>query len=108
MVQKITLPNTVGGEKVQVLTPGAIATNTVVAATTSSTALPTGVGVGDIVRIAATQDCHINFGTSGVTATASHHLFTSGVEYLVVPSGATHLAAIRVAVDGTMSITLMV
>ncbi len=108
MVQKITLPSSVGGEKIQVLTPGAIATNTAVIVTTSSTALPTGAGVGDIIRVAATQDCHINFGNSGVTATAAHHLFTSGIEYFTVPALATHLAAIRVATDGTMSITLMV
>lgn len=72
-----------------------------VAATTARVALP----AGDVVRIASTTDCYIRFGDSSVEAAATDAVFPIGSEFLKVPSGATHMAFIRVTADGVISVT---
>lgn len=68
-------------------------------------ALPTGVVSKDCIRIASNTDCYIKLGESDVTATTSDTLFLAGVEYVTVASNQTHIAAIRVGVDGVLTVT---
>lgn len=100
--------HTVNGEAIEVLAIGTAAIPITVATATSSQALPSGAIDGDTLRVASTTDCYIRFGTSLVEAAATDAYFPAGVEYLKVPQGATHLAAIRLAADGVLSMHLMV
>lgn len=93
-------------QAIQVLELGVTSTDTVTN-TTANTALPTLAGVNDVVRISLNIDTYIAFGTSGVTATSSSHLFPVGVEYVTVPKGATHIAYLAVGIAGRISITHM-
>lgn len=70
----------------------------------SSVALPAGLSPGEVARIAATEHCYINFGTGAVTADTTSVLFPAGVEYIVVPAGVTHMAAIQVSGGGVVTI----
>ncbi len=72
-----------------------------VALTSSADAIPTGA---ELIRIGIEVDCYIRFGTSGVTVTTSNgHFFPKGVEILVVPEKATHMANIGLETgNGTM------
>ncbi len=101
------LPKDVNGTEVQSLSLASVSTIATVGVASASTALPTGATPGSVIRVACTVDCHIAFGASGVTAANTDHLFTPGVEVMVVPDSATHIAAIRVSADGTLSCTLM-
>lgn len=78
-----------------------------VTTTTANVALPAAVGRQDIVRIACTVDAYLVFGFgSAATATSSGVLFTPGVEYVRVPTGATHISAIRAgSSDGVLCVT---
>ena len=104
---KINLPKSQGGEGVQVLSFKGDPTKIAVATASANTALPTGTVGGDIVRVASTTDCYVVFASSAPTADSNDHLFPSGAEYITVPSGSTHLGAIRVAADGVLTISLM-
>ena len=90
---------------IQTLELGATTTKIAVAVASASVALPTGCSAGDVIRIACNTDCYFTFGTSSVAADSNDALFITGVEVLQVPRGATHVAAIRVTDDGTMTIT---
>jgi hypothetical protein len=72
--------------------------------TTARVALPGGLGEGELCRIAATADTYVQFGNSAVDATADSVLFPAGVEYVVVPSGSTHLAYLQVSAAGRIQI----
>jgi hypothetical protein len=64
---------------------------------TSTDVLPTGA---EIVRIGIDVDCYIKFGDASVTVTLSNgHYFPKGVEVLVVPEAATHMA--NLSADGS-------
>jgi len=58
-----------------------------------------------LVRIASATDAFIRFGVAGVVATSSNLFFPAGVEVLVMPKDATHVAIIRESVSGIASIT---
>lgn len=64
-----------------------------VGAASSADVIPSGA---KIIRVGIDTDCWIKFGTSGVTVTSTNgHYFPAGVEFFVVPDGATHLANIQ-------------
>lgn len=68
-----------------------------VGTSTSADAVPTGA---TLIRIGLDTACYIRFGTSGVTVTTSNgHYFPAGVEILVVPEDATHMA--NISADGS-------
>ena len=90
---------------IQTLELGPNVSKITVVVTTARVALPTGAASGDIVRIAANTDCYIAFGSSTIEASSLDSLFTQGVEIMQVPRGATHVAAIREAEDGILTIT---
>jgi len=71
----------------------------------SSVQLPTGVTAQTIVRVSSNTDCYIALGGSGVTATSSDPLFLAGVEYITIAPGQTHIAALRVGVNGVLTVT---
>ena len=105
MRQPLDMPSDLSADPIQVLSLNGTPKNLQASATTNSTTLPTNVSGGWVIRVASTEDCYINFGGSGVTATTSSYLFPKGVEYLKVPKGATHIAVVRVVVTGIVSIT---
>lgn len=79
------------------------------AAASDRVALPSGViGDDEILRLACNQHCYVTFGDSSVTASSSDVYFPAGVETVKVPTGATHIAAIRETDDGIMSITELI
>jgi hypothetical protein len=108
MARDANLPLDRNSVAVQILGPGNYVAGFACTAASARTALPTGTVEGDIVRIASSQDCYIKFGTVTVTATTSDILFLAGAEFLKVPYGATHVAAIRVGSDGVVQVTKMV
>ena len=93
---------------IPVLAPGTSARIASVTTSSNRVSLPGDAAAGDIVRVAVSQDCYIAFGDNTVTAAVTDVLMTSGaIEYMVVPDGATDIAAIRVSTDGTLCITEM-
>lgn len=90
-----TLPIDRNGREIQVLRGSGSRANLTAGATTSNVALPTGA---QIVFIRATDHVWINFGTAGVTASAANtsQLHPAGESVAIVPTGATHFAALRV------------
>ena len=78
-----------------------------VTTTSANVALNAAIGDGDVVRIACTIDAYLAWGFgSAATATSSNPLFTSGVEYMRVPDGATHISALRAgSADGVLCVT---
>jgi hypothetical protein len=74
----------------------------------ASFAIPT-LGASRLMRIATTEACHINFGTSGavtasVAGTSMPLLATSDL-HVIVPAGTTHFAVIRTTADGVVHLT---
>ena len=102
--QKTDLPQDQTGHPVQALS--FTGNPKVINFTTSSanTTLPTNVQGGWVIRAASTEDCYIAFGDAATTATVASFLFPKGVEYLKVPKGATHVAAVRVTTSGVLSV----
>ena len=78
--------------------------NAAVATASANAALPT---AGKVVEIASNTDCWIKFGTDGtVTVSSSTGMFfPKGVGVYAVDNTYTHLAFIRNADDGRISIT---
>jgi len=72
-----------------------------VQAGSSSLALP----AGRMVRIFAMTDCFIEFGDATVTADNTSMFFEAGTEVMRVPSGATHVAVKRYALNGGLYIS---
>lgn len=90
------LPKDDGGEPIQVAVGTGARANLTAGSTSSNAALPTGAKNYVIVR--ATDAVWLNFGTSGVTASAaaSSQLFVAGETVVPVSSSATHAAVLRV------------
>lgn len=66
------------------------------------------LGASREVRLRATQAAFINFGTVGLTTASSAGTslpIDIGDFHLIVPVGATHIAAIRESVDGIIHVT---
>jgi hypothetical protein len=99
-----TLPRDTVGAFIQALAPAA-SVSTAVTAATARVAIPANC---DCVRIAANTDCYFKFGTSTVTAANTDPIFLKGVEVFKIPAGATHVAFLETAADGTASVTAMV
>lgn len=58
-----------------------------------------------LIRVATNVSCFVSWGDSSVTATMNDPFFPPGVEVLVRPKGATHLALIQVSSPGLASLT---
>lgn len=101
----VSLPQDQKGNAVQALAPSTNA-NVAIGAASANVALPAGA---EVVRIAASCNCFINFGNSTITASGTSPVFNAGAEIFKVPVGATHIAVIQNgAVTGTLSATRMV
>ena len=86
--------------------PVRLGTTQIVAASTTSAETTNAFGSGaHLVRIAATADCHVVFGSSPNTATTSDALIVSAMpEYFIVNPG-WKAAVVVAASTGTVSIT---
>lgn len=78
---------------------------TPISAVSARVALPATINHKDIIRVATSVDCYVALGDSSVTATSSDPLFLAGVEYIQVAPGQTHIAAVRLGTDGTLTAT---
>ena len=80
-----------------------LTTNTMVPvqAGSSNVELPS----GRMVRLFAMTDCFIAFGDATVTADNTSMFFEAGTEVMRVPSGATHVAVKRYALNGGLYIS---
>lgn len=108
MAENITadMPVDRDGAKVQTLAIGTTVSEDV-DGVSDSFALP--ASPGDVIRVASTTDCYINFGGSGVSASASAcPVFPSGAEIMVVPEGAGYIAFVQVSGAGVISVSKMV
>jgi hypothetical protein len=98
---KPNLPKDVSGAAAQVLSPSGDGLELTTGAASVNGTLPTGAAEGEIIRIAATQDCYIKFSsTAAPTAAATDILMPAGVEYFVLPSGSAYAAALQVSTAG--------
>jgi hypothetical protein len=96
-MSKPKLPYDVNGSPIQAVELADDAVAIGVALSSSADAIPAGA---KLIRIGLDTDAYIRFGTSGVSVTVSNgHYFPKGVEVLVVPRGATHLA--NISADGS-------
>lgn len=92
------------GIPIQALSPIS-AVSVALSGTSQALAVPADTSM---IRIAATGNAWIAFGTSGVEATTSSILFPGGVEVFPLPSGTTHIACLQVgAATGYFSINRM-
>lgn len=100
------MPHDKWGQPIQALSLSGSRAQASITSSSSRVALPAGF----VFRVSATADCYILFGNSGVTATAdaSSDLFPAGVEILVLPAGATHIACIQATTAGVLQITTLV
>lgn len=81
-------------------------TNQTAAFTDSSVAISNAVGdTTRIVRLYATEACHIAFGPSPTATTSDPPLAANTPEYLEVQPGVDRVAAIRVTTSGTLHVT---
>lgn len=101
---KPTMSRDVSGTAIQALCPSGPTSSINTSGASASAALPAGLQEGEIVRVAATHDCYIKFGQSGLSATATDILMPAGVEYFVLPKNATHFAGLQVAEAGRLQI----
>lgn len=100
----ITIPTDLRGHPIQTLAPEVTAVLGF-SATTTRVALPTGT---EVVRVAPTQDCYIEFGDGTVTASGASIFMPKGSEIFRVPADATHLAAIQSTAGGQVTLTRMI
>lgn len=76
-------------------------------AASASVAVPTdssGV-VPTKIRIAATQDCYVKLGQSGVTAVAGDMLLQAGDSVVLATSKSPYIAALQVSAAGILQIS---
>lgn len=90
-----TMPVDRNGQNIPIFRGSTVRANLTAGAATSNAALPSGYNV---ILIRATDNIWYNLGTSGVTASAASTsvLFPAGEAAIVIPSGATHIAVLRV------------
>lgn len=77
----------------------------VTAASVQSTALAASTCF--MVRLLATQDCYVAFGTNPTATTSSTRLIANQVEYFAAKAG-DKIAVLRVSADGSLSVTEMI
>src|SRR5574343_201009 len=94
-VVNTTLPLDRNGRDIPIPRTSQVRTNLTAGVASSNAALPTGY---QMVYIRCTDHIWINWGTSGVTASAANtsQLHPAGESIQVVPTGATHIAVLRV------------
>lgn len=92
------MPADANSAPIPVLVGSGYRTNLTAAVASSNAALPTGASAGQLVLVRSTDYIWLNFGTSGVTASAatSSTLVPPGEGAYLVPAGATHAAVLRV------------
>lgn len=90
-----SLPKDRNSSAIQVLPDSGTRVNLTAGVATSNAALPS--GADDMVIVRCTDYFWLNFGTSGVTASAAATsiLCPPGEGAYVLPSGATHFAGLR-------------
>ena len=90
-----SLPLDRNGQAIQILRASGTRANLTAGAASSRVAIPSGA---QVVLIRATDHIWYNFGDSNVTASAADTsvLFPAGEAAVVVPTGATHVAVLRV------------
>ena len=84
-----------------------IGANVASGAASASTPLPTASSgeVSRYVRIVASVNAHIRIGASAVAATATDTFLGAGIpEFLMVPRGYTHIAAIQDTAVGVVNV----
>lgn len=87
---------------IQVLQPD----TTIAVSFTNTSAQSDAINSG-VVRLVATQDCHVSFGLNP-TATAGHMFMPAGsVEYFKISENLTKIAVIRSTSNGYLYITKM-
>lgn len=104
---KPVLPRDWNSEALQVVAPTGVHVKMTAGPGSTSQPFPVNEKGGGVVRVAATENCYIKFGDSGVTATANDVLFPAGVEYFSIPPGTTHVACIQVDTVGPITFTEM-
>lgn len=89
-----SLPLDRNGQAIQILRPSGSRVNLTAGAASSRAALPSGAM---LLFVRCTGDIWLNFGDSGVAASAAatSMLHPAGESVQVVPTGATHVAVIR-------------
>lgn len=101
------MPTDLNGTAIQVLSVDqTTAKKITVSSTSDGVELDSTIDRLDVVRVACTIDAYIEFGFgSEATADTTSVLMPAGVEYFRIPTGATHLSAIRVgSVDGVLDV----
>ena len=90
-----SLPLDRNGQPIQVLRGSGTRVNLTAGAASSRDAIPTGA---QVVLVRATDHIWYNFGDGSVTASAAATsvLFPAGEASVVVPTGTTHIAVLRV------------
>ena len=85
----------------------ALGANVASGAASASIALPV-ASSGEIpryIRVVASVNAHIRIGTAAIAATATDTFLGAGIpEYLMIPRGITHIAAIQDAAVGVVNI----
>lgn len=104
----VKLPNSFNATEVPVASITTDVAKITTSGSSSDAVLPTGATVGTLIRVAATQDCHIKFGSGATTATNTDTLFPAGVEIMQVPIGVDRIAAIQDTTAGVLTVTTMV
>ena len=103
---QVYLGRSLGATEIQA--PGI--TNTVVSLSPTTGAADTdtitGMQEGQLVRVAATEDCYIRFDSSATDATSADSLMIRGVEAMLIPRLTTHVSAISATTNGAVTITL--
>lgn len=100
----IQLPVDLYGFPIQALAP-AVTASVAIGAASARVELPAG---SQVIRIAVTNDCHMEIGLIGVVASGASIFMPKGSEVVRVPNGATHVAFIQLSVAGVASVTRMV
>lgn len=105
MADPASLPLDKRGYAIQALAPVARVGGTI-GASSDRVQLPAG---SSVVRVSASSDCYILFGTGSVTAVADNtsDLFPKGVEVMAVPPGATHMAVIQLTTGGVYQVAAL-
>lgn len=75
------------------------------ASSTQSTALSASTCF--MVRLLATQDCYVAFGTNPTATTSSTRIIANQPEYFAAKAG-DKVAVLRVSADGSLSVTEMI
>jgi hypothetical protein len=99
----INLTPDANGKFIQALCPSTTA-SVAIGGTSVQLTIPSNT---EVVRIAATADCYIEFGANP-TATDESMLFPYGVEVFRLPLGVTKIAVLQVSTSGVLAVTKLI